>query len=455
MRGATDSREMILNGNVTAPHQSASQTASPQGEVLKDARGTAPPKKGKPGIRKKIAKNRRMENGNIYNEKLNIFARRTLASGVKPIETMLTPVFEADFGDVAAYRMQLKINSVVAGVLGENDYLSAQIPEDIAVKYALRSVRKAVAAFAELTKNNLPCSMLFVRCPVALIYAENAGGLLSSELSGAATENDVDARAFAGKICLEFDASATDADGETLNEFFAEARALSLKIAVDGLGGEGFALEKLLCACPDFAFTSARLNAIATDAEKKNALAPVVNLLANLGGRVVAAEIENDEELREYRARDIFGFVPGAGYAGRLNVRLETIALERLIEKSAAEEGVAVDETAPHQSASQTASPQGEALKTRQELSLPLGGKVPSESEANEGRDVLSQEEGKDGEPREDLTSSVNSVDSFPEGEAEGFGGKATEGETEGFGEKATEEEAENKAEQSEVNGND
>ena len=384
-----------------------------------------------------------MENGNIYNEKLNIFARRTLGSGVKPIETMLTPVFEADFGDVAAYRMQLKINSIVAGVLGENDYLSAQIPEDIAVKYALRSVRKAVAAFAELTKNNLPCSMLFVRCPVALIYAENAGGLLSSELSGAATENDVDARAFAGKICLEFDASATDADGETLNTFFAEARALSLKIAVDGLGGEGFALEKLLCACPDFAFTSARLNEIATDAEKKNALAPVVNLLANLGGRVVAAEIENDEELREYRARDIFGFVPGAGYAGRLNVRLETIALERLIEKSAAEEGVAVDETAPHQSVSQTASPQGEAEG--------FGEKAPEgegkKSEANEGRDMLSQEEGKDGEPRENLTSSVNSVDSFPEGEAEEFGEKATEGETEG--------EAENKAEQSEVNGND
>ena len=68
---------------------------------------------------------------------------------------------------------------------------------------------------------------------------------------------------------------------------------------------------------------------------------------------------------------------------------------------------------------------------------------MPSESEANEGRDMLSQEEGKDGAPREDLTSSVNSVDSFPEGEAEGFG------------EKAPEREAENKAEQSEVNGND
>ena len=426
-----------------------------------------------------------MENGNIYNEKLNIFARRTLGSGVKPIETMLTPVFEADFGDVAAYRMQLKINSVVAGVLGENDYLSAQIPEDIAVKYALRSVRKAVAAFAELTKNNLPCPMLFVRCPVALIYAENAGGLLASELAGAATENDVDARAFAGKICLEFDASATDADGETLNTFFAEARALSLKIAVDGLGGEGFALEKLLCACPDFAFTSARLNAIATDAEKKNALAPVVNLLANLGGRVVAAEIENDEELREYRARDIFGFVPGAGYAGRLNVRLETIALERLIEKSAAEdfslspsERVASDSEPREDLTSSVNSvdsfPEGEAekeaeislpladfsyRKNQQKLSaasrLPLGGKVPSESEANEGRDMLSQEEGNDSEAREDLTSSVNSVDSFPEGEAEEFGGKATEGEAEGVGKKAIEGEAENKAEQSEVNGND
>ena len=387
-----------------------------------------------------------MENGNIYNEKLNIFARRTLGSGVKPIETMLTPVFEADFGDVAAYRMQLKINSIVAGVLGENDYLSAQIPEDIAVKYALRSVRKAVAAFAELTKNNLPCSMLFVRCPVALIYAENAGGLLSSELSGAATENDVDARAFAGKICLEFDASATDADGETLNAFFAEARALSLKIAVDGLGGEGFALEKLLCACPDFAFTSARLNAIATDAEKKNALAPVVNLLANLGGRVVAAEIENDEELREYRARDIFGFVPGAGYAGRLNVHLETIALDRLIEKSAAEEDFSLSpservasDSEPREDLTSSVNsvdsfPEGEALKMRQKLSLPLGGKVPSESEANEGRDMLSQEEGNDSEPREDspLPSKAEALYTFPEVE-----GKKS------------------KAEQSEVNGND
>ena len=91
---------------------------------------------------------------------------------------------------------------------------------------------------------------------------------------------------------------------------------------------------------------------------------------------------------------------------------------------------------------SPTASPKGKP-RIRQKLSLPLGGKVPSESEANEGRDIVSQEEGKDGEPREDLTSSVNSVDSFPEGEAEEFGEKAPEGE------------AENKAEQSEVNGND
>ena len=44
---------------------------------------------------------------------------------------------------------------------------------------------------------------------------------------------------------------------------------------------------------------------------------------------------------------------------------------------------------------------------------------------------MLSQEESKDSEPREDLTSPVNSVDSFPEGEAEGFGEKATEGEAE------------------------
>ena len=78
-------------------------------------------------------------------------------------------------------------------------------------------------------------------------------------------------------------------------------------------------------------------------------------------------------------------------------------------------------------------SPRRGKQELRRKQSLPLGGKVPSESEANEGRDMLSQEEGKDGEPREDspLPSKAEALSSFPEGESE------------------------NKAEQSEVNGND
>lgn len=155
----------------------------------------------------------------------------------------------------------------------------------------------------------------------------------------------------------------------------------------------------------------------------------------------MAAEIENDEELREYRARDIFGFVPGAGYAGRLNVHLETIALERLIEKSAAEEDFSLSPSERVESESEPREDSPLPSKAEALSTFPEG--EGKKSEANEGRDMLSQEEGKDGAPREDLTSSVNSVDSFPEGEAEEFGGKATKGE------------AENKAEQSEVNGND
>ena len=272
-----------------------------------------------------------MKNENIYSQKLHIFARRSLASGVKPIQTLLTPVFEPDFGDVIAYRAELKINSVVSGALGANDYLSPQLSEDLSVKFALRSVRKAVAAYAALADKNLPCAALFVRCPVGVIYSENAGAILLAELSGAAQENELDMRELSGKICLEFDSSAMDADGDTLSRAFAEIRSAAMKIAVDGLGGENFALEKLLAACPDYAFTSARLNAVATDTERRGALAPVVNLVSNLGGKVVAEGIGSDEELREYRSREIFGFLPNKNYAGRLNVRLETRLLETVV----------------------------------------------------------------------------------------------------------------------------
>ena len=276
-----------------------------------------------------------MVNENIYSQKLHIFARRTLESGVKPIQTLLTPVFEPDFGDTVACRVQLKINSVVSGVLGAEDYLSPQLSDDLSVKYALRSVRKAVAAYAAIVEKNLPCAVLFVRCPVALLYAEGLGAKLSAEVAAAAEESGADIRALPGKICLEFDASAMDADGDTLSRAFAEIRAVSLKIAADGLGGENFALEKLLCACPDYVFTSARLNAVATDTERRGALAPVVNLVSNLGGKVLAEGIKSDEELREYRSREIFGFLPSKEYSGRLNVRLETVEAETVAGESA------------------------------------------------------------------------------------------------------------------------
>lgn len=278
-----------------------------------------------------------MQDENIYSQKLNLFARRTLQSGVKPIETLVTPLFDADFGEAIAYRLQLRVNSVFSGVYGAEDYLSPRIGERISVKYALRSLRKALGAYAEFVKRAIPCSVLFVRCPVSLLYAKNAGELLSAELAACAA-SDESLRGIADKICLEFDGSAMDADGKTLESVFSEVRALRIKTAVDGLGGEDFALEKLICACPDFVFTSARLNALTTDPQKNGALAPVVNLVANLGGRVVADEIETDEQLREYRSREIFGFVPSALYTGRLDVTSGARPLQEVIDGARTEE---------------------------------------------------------------------------------------------------------------------
>lgn len=280
-----------------------------------------------------------MQSESIYQRKLNIFARRTANSGIEPIETTLTPVFDADFGEAIAYRMELKINSLVSGVYSSKEYLSPSLDEKLAVRYALRSVQKATVAQAELAKSGLPCSVLFVRCPVALIYADGVGELLASFLDKLGSQSGYDLLEAVSKICLEFDGSLTDADGETLERALAEIRALQIKTAVDGLGGEGFALEKLISACPDYAFTSARLNALTEDVQKKSALAPVVNLVMGLGGRVIADGIGNDDQLREYRSRGVFGFIPAKSYVGRFGVSGEAKTLGSVISLSKAEYG--------------------------------------------------------------------------------------------------------------------
>lgn len=248
------------------------------------------------------------------NEKLNSYVKRSVDCGVKPIEMLFEPLLDCDFGEAVAYRSYAKINSVITGVLMPEDYLNANISGQVLTDMSLRLLKKAVASAVLFNENRVKYSFLTIKCPSSLVFESD----LYSKLKSVLNEFSVYEGEKKYNVCLEFDSSVMQTEGEKLKEVFADIKAAGLKIAVSGYGGDDFAMEKLLSACPDVLFTDERVVRLVKNREKFAAIAPVINFAKSLGGVVIADGVSDDEELREFRTRECFGFIPSESYKGRI-----------------------------------------------------------------------------------------------------------------------------------------
>lgn len=261
------------------------------------------------------------------NKKLNSYVKRSVESGVKPVEMLFEPVLDCDFGDAVAFRAYAKINSVITGVLMPWDYLSANVGERVLTDLSLRLLKKTVASAILFVENGIKYSFLTVKCPSGIVYASDLYAKLKSVLNEFVFSDEMKKH----NVCLEFDSSVMQADGEKLKEVFADVKAAGLKIAVSGYGGADFPMEKLLSVCPDVLFTDERVVRLVGDREKFSAIAPIINLAKSLGGAVVAAGVSGDDELREIRTRECFGFIPSEVYKGRIEVKKSPLTLGEIL----------------------------------------------------------------------------------------------------------------------------
>ena len=240
------------------------------------------------------------------NEVLNRCVAQAVAGGTKPIELLYEPIYD---GDVIAYRLNPYLNSLITGVMAPEDYMCAAVPEKLLCDFFFRVLGKAAQEIGVPAKGEHPPRLFTLRCPALPIY--DAG--LYARLR-AALENVSDT----ARLCLEFYDDVMNADSETLTRAFKDIHAAGLYIAVDGYGGENFPIEKLFTVCPDYLFTDARVAALVADREKAGATAPLLNLAKSLGGRIIADAVPNDAVCREFRSRDVFGYLPAEDYSGNM-----------------------------------------------------------------------------------------------------------------------------------------
>jgi len=264
------------------------------------------------------------------NKQLNSFVTRTINSGVKPLELIFEPVYDCTYGEVEGYRAGVYVNSVITGRLTPEDYMRSDADGRLLADLSLRAIKKVCAATSAAENAGITLKCIFIRCATTLLEETDLFGRIKTVLREENRDGD--------GLYLEFLPEAFELDAETLANAFRDIRAAGLKTAIDGYGGKDFPIEKVISVCPDVAFTAAEVAKYVTDREKYAAVAPLINLVKGLGGKVIAENVSTDEELREFRMRDCFGFTPSESYAGSTGATKMRLTDEELCKEGGGDE---------------------------------------------------------------------------------------------------------------------
>lgn len=250
---------------------------------------------------------------------------RQLSSGVSPLESIFTPVFDCFYGEISAYRAFVRINSVISGALNPADYGDADLSGDTITNLAYAIIGKAADAKKAFQKAGINFKWLSFKVPSALLNDDNFYNKIKIILDLKNTDGS--------KICLEFDVSVMERSAEKLAGWFNDIKAAGLTVAVSGYGGEKFPMEKMLKACPDYLFADKSVARLSVDREKRGAIAPIINFARSLGAEVIPCGIASDEQLREFKTRDCAAFLPEKDYHGNLVLNTQSLSLEEILKR--------------------------------------------------------------------------------------------------------------------------
>lgn len=258
-------------------------------------------------------------------DKLDIFATRTIDSGVVPIELKFTPVYDCLFSGVAGFRGRAVVNSVLYGSLLPSDYLPAlEEDRDLAVAFTARSLRTVLLDLSRLRPETRDISFISVQCPVSVVKRGTLPTELARPLRGAEPGH-------AGLICLEFGPELLRLPKKTLTELLLSVRALGCKVAVSGYGREAFPMFALSHAAPD-------LLILPEPAFREEAwLTAFASFAQSLGARVLAEGVGSEAQLKRLNAARCDEYTPAPG----LRVNGQLLYAEKALAQLLTERGLA------------------------------------------------------------------------------------------------------------------
>ena len=252
------------------------------------------------------------------------YVKRTLETGLAPIEMKYQPVFDCANGEPVAYLGEAHLNSVLYGTLAPADYEESADMAEEGVELAFASFRKVMRLVDALCAKAVRFSFVSFRAPAALLLSDGLYEKLTAEMKAAGFTEP-------GRVALSFAPEILTMELPAAKSGFSAIGAAGLRTLVRDCGKEDFPLMRLLSFTPDFVSVSPSLTALLSDRDRSGAVSPFFQMLKGLHIAAIANGVPDDDTVRAFSRCEAFGFLPSADYRGHFSCHAALLTEDALI----------------------------------------------------------------------------------------------------------------------------
>lgn len=256
-------------------------------------------------------------------EQTDVLVRRTLSSGIRPVEWYARPMYATSDGRAVGGDVSVSVNSILYGVLSEDRFSDALDMNETGVSLFLRILLKIRAFLSEHPDFVHEKCRLFLPAPSALLFADDPYRVLTD-----ACGTPERGRRYA--VVPVFREEVMEEDPAYLAERFSALRAAGFSVGLRGYGSADFPTAKLMTVTPDVLFLHKEMTAHLSDTFRADAVTAALRFAAALHAEVVAEGVRSDSDIRALYAADVTAFLPSGDYRGHLRLTNERLAPDRL-----------------------------------------------------------------------------------------------------------------------------
>ena len=237
------------------------------------------------------------------------YVKATVESGVAPLELRYTAINDCYSKMPIAYRTATFVNSVVMGVIRQEEVSFAANLTETGIRLAKWNILEAARHLVEFEKAGRHVEWISVRCPVALAMNVDLYEWMLAIIAEAGLKDP-------SKLCLEFPQSLLFCKEAKARLSVLDMKLLKVRTLMSGCGAVDCPTARLTAIPVDMVLLDQKTTALTNDRNKPNVVPSLVQFLKSMRLEVIANGIADDDQIRTLNRAECFGYITATSYQG-------------------------------------------------------------------------------------------------------------------------------------------